>query len=82
MEGLLFIQDKQMAKLLNEAEALYRKNEKIFIRTKTFSGFSKLYEKIPDFAALDNKYYKLRDKTIAQIVKYFKKNSKEFVRFK
>jgi len=82
MEGLLFIQDKQMTKLLNDADTLYRKNEKVFIRTKTISGFSKLYEKIPEFSALDDQYNKLRDKTIARIVKYFKKNTKEFVRFK
>lgn len=82
IEGLSFIQDKQMIKLLNDADALFRKNEKTFIRTKTVSGFSRLYEKIPDFSKLDDRYYKLRDKTIARIVQYFKQNPREFVRIK
>lgn len=82
LEGLLFIQDKQMIKLLETAETLYKKNEKAFTRIKTVSGFSKLYEKMPGFSALDDKYYKLRDKTIAHIIKYFKQNPKEFVRLK
>ena len=82
LEGLSLIKDKQMIKLLNDADVLFKTNEKIFARTKTISGFSKLYEKIPGFSVLDDKYYKLRDKTIARIVKYFKENTKEFVRFK
>jgi hypothetical protein len=81
-EGLLFIKDKQMIKLLEAAESLYKKNEKVFARTKTVSGFSKLYDKIPGFSALDNKYYKLRDKTIKRIVDYFRQNPHEFVKLK
>lgn len=82
LEGLIFIKDKPMIKLLNDAETLFKKNEKYFIRAKTVKAFSKLYETIPGFSKLDDKYYKLRDKTIARIVEYFKENPKEFIKAK
>ena len=82
IEGLSFIQDKQMVRLLNDADKLFKENEKMFTRTKTVNGFSKLYEKIPAFSKLDDRYYKLRDKTIGRIMNYFRQHPKEFITVK
>ena len=82
LEGLKFIGDEEMLQLVSEAEELYQKDAKSFNRTKTTEGFSKLYAKIPEFENLDDRYYELRDKTIALIVAYFRRSPGEFVKLR
>jgi hypothetical protein len=82
LEGMTVIKDKKMDRLLADAEQLYQVNKKTFDRTKTVTGFSKLYKKIQGFGKLDNRYYKLRDKTISLIVTYIKNHPEEFGKFK
>ena len=82
IEGFNFLKDKQMLNLVNKAEDLFQKNVTLFEKATTIEAFSKLYEKIKGFSELDDKYYKLRDKTVALIEKYIKENPKEFVTLK
>jgi hypothetical protein len=82
IEGLSFIKDKSMLGLVNEAEQIFQQKQALFKKATTIEAFSKLYDKIKEFSKLDDKYYKLRDKTIAKIEKYIRENPKEFVTLK
>jgi hypothetical protein len=82
IEGLGFLKDKQMLSLLDKADDLYQKNEPLFRKATTVQAFSKLYERVSDFSKLDDKYYKLRGKTVTLLEKYIRENPKEFVTIK
>lgn len=82
LEGLSLLKDKQIHNLVNKADELFQKNEGLFKKATTIEAFSRLYEKIKDFSKLDDKYYRLRDKTIALIEKCIRENPNEFVSFK
>lgn len=82
IEGLEFLGDRNMLNLINKAEELYQQKKSLFEKATTIEAFSKLYDKIAGFSELEDKYYKLRDKTISLIEKYIRENPKEFVTLK
>lgn len=82
VEGLTLIEDYPMVALVNQADELYNQNKARFDRVKTLRGFSNLYSKLKGFSDLDDKYYDLRDQTIARIEKFIRKNPRDFVKLR
>lgn len=79
IKGLNHVGDDEMAELVNRSYELYlRENKKIQdARRGGSQAFSKLYQELADFDALDNEYYERNERTMKIIETYIRDNPDE-----
>ncbi|AKH32456.1 hypothetical protein XF24_00091 [candidate division SR1 bacterium Aalborg_AAW-1] len=68
-----------MAKLLQQAQIIYRDKKDILEEEKDIEGFSQLYEDITDFEPLDDEFYEIMDEETTILKEYIHNNLCSFV---
>lgn len=78
IKSLEYIGDKEMASLIQRAEAIYQKNKWLINKARKTDLFgSDLYEKLEELGKLDKEYYETNKKTMSNIENYIRKNPNE-----
>jgi uncharacterized protein len=79
IKGLEYINDTDMAALLAQADALYQRKKRIIERARDEENFGNiLYEQLPEFTDMDNRYYALHASTMARMEAYIRSHVNEF----
>jgi Domain of unknown function (DUF4375) len=78
IEGLTFIDDKEMLDLVKKADELYVKHQKQIDKQSGKGDWGNLYNDLTDFNQFDKKYFKIHDKTMAIIETYARQHIEEF----
>lgn len=68
-----------MAKLLQQAQIIYRDKKDILEEEKDIEWFSQLYEDITDFEPLDDEFYEIMDEETTILKEYIHNNLCSFV---
>ena len=68
-----------MAKLLQQAQIIYRDKKDILEEEKDIEWFSQLYEDITDFEPLDDEFYETMDEETTILKEYIHNNLCSFV---
>ncbi|ULC58791.1 DUF4375 domain-containing protein [Flaviramulus sp. BrNp1-15] len=78
IKGLEHIGDTEMADLVKKADKIYQKNKKLMDKAQESDLFgSDLYDRLDEMSLLDDKYYKMNEKTMSLIESYIRKNPNE-----
>lgn len=79
VKGLLYIGDKEMAELIQRADNIYQKNQKLMDKAKNgdLYGMINVYEELEDLSILDFEYYKLNKKTMSNIERFIREHPNE-----
>ena len=79
IKSLEHIGDKKMVDLLQRADKIYQKNKRMIEKAREKDLFgSDLYDRLEELEEFDSEYYEIKDKTMANIEKYIRKNPNEF----
>lgn len=70
---------EKMAKLLQQAQIIYRDKKDILEEEKDIEWFSQLYEDITDFEPLDDEFYEIMDEETTILKEYIHNNLCSFV---
>ncbi|MBX7155868.1 MAG: DUF4375 domain-containing protein [Candidatus Kapaibacterium sp.] len=79
IKSLQHIGDKKMANLIQRADNIYQKNKKHIDAAREKDLFdSDLYNRLEELSELDREYYIFKNKTMARLEEYIRKNPNEF----
>lgn len=70
---------EKIAKLLQQAQIIYRDKKEILEQEKDIEWFSQLYEDITDFEPLDDEFYEIMDEETTILKEYIHNNLCSFV---